>query len=167
MQMSLPLTRAWHTTLDSTRRCIITHDLFTFSRVGSPVGLSQQLVGRKVLVVKIVLDRVKVALWLISITATTGVSIGIASGRPEAGVAVSAIVLASVSALHGLSVLVNRWRFGNGRYKTQISYNTSRDCQSGTQPAFAKCGAKRCRALVLHGTNISTAGIVLRIAIFD
>jgi hypothetical protein len=108
MQISLPLTHAWHNTLNSTKQLVVTHDLFGFGQIGQSDEMSRQLVGQKVLVVKIVLGRVRI-LWLLVVTALLlGISVGLASGRLEIGVAVFAIVLASVSTLHGLSVLIER-----------------------------------------------------------
>jgi hypothetical protein len=108
MQTSSPLTRAWYSTLNPTKQLVITRDLFSLEQIGLPAEVSQQLVGRKVLVVKIVLDLVKIIFPLIVTTVALGIVIGLASGRVEVGIAISAIVLASVSVLHGLSVLIDR-----------------------------------------------------------
>jgi hypothetical protein len=78
MQISLPLTHAWHSTLNSTKQLVITHDLFGFGQIGQSGEMSRQLVGQKVLVVKIVLDRVRILCLL--------VGVGLASGNWSRGI---------------------------------------------------------------------------------
>ncbi len=107
-QTSLPLTRAWHSALNSTEQLVVTHDILSTSQVGLYGEVGRRLVGQRVLVVKIVLDLVKILFLLVAVTAALGIGVGFATGRVEVGFAISAIVLASVSTLHGLSVLIER-----------------------------------------------------------
>ncbi|KAH8707196.1 hypothetical protein GQ44DRAFT_777480 [Phaeosphaeriaceae sp. PMI808] len=100
-------TQAWHRALGPRHQSSGNeNNTLTTPATTTVLGLSQTRIDRKVLVIKLALDELKITLFLLFVPIISGIVIGFGTGKVDVGISITSTLFAFVSSLHAAIELI-------------------------------------------------------------